>query len=168
MTEDLFRHLSRVIYIENKVILFDAISVFYPGSSKDFNPKDPELRGHIFLTENNILFRSFQQGKNFRIIVPEINQILMEVKGSTTYTTIETNKGDFYNLLVLKAQRKRFQEDKFKTEKLYDVLNQAKMYKESEGVREEDGAKIGKITCSSCGNLITITVKHCPFCGNEN
>jgi hypothetical protein len=167
MTEDLFRHLSKAIYIKDQVIFFDAVCVFYLGAPKSLNPKDLGLGGHIFITENNILFRSFQQGKNTLISVPDITQIKMEVEGSKTYTTLEDQKGNFYTILVLEAQRKKFREDKFKTEKLYDVLNQAKSYKESEKV-SLDGVINGKITCSSCGNLIKNTIRHCPFCGNEN
>jgi len=161
MTEDLFRHLSRLIFIKDQVVLFDATGIFNPGSPKSISFKESSSKGHIFLTENNILFRSFQQGGKDSISVSDIKQIMMNAEGSTTYTTIETFKGDLFSFSILKARRKKFRQDQFKTEKFYDILNQVKMYKDSE--------KVGSlnITCSSCGNSIEKNMNHCPFCGNE-
>ncbi|MHA2392125.1 MAG: hypothetical protein ACXAEX_09140 [Promethearchaeota archaeon] len=167
MTEDLFRELARLIYNKEQTILFDAIGTLYPGSIHSAKIKDITFQGHIFLTENNILFKPFQQIGISNIRVSDIRSIIMEIVDSTTYVTLETHEGEIYSFLPLKKQWRKFVKDKIKTEKLYDILNQAKMYKESEkiGGDKEESIK-NHLKCSYCRNIITIGISTCPYCGN--
>ena len=169
MTEDLFRQLTRLIFNEDQIILFDAIVALCPGSIKSFNLRETSLQGHMFLTENYILFKSFQTGQLSRIKIFDIKQVIMEIIDSMTYVTIESLEGGFYSFLPLKTSWGKFVKDKIKTEKLYDILNQARMYKNSEQVinQKNEEPREDLIKCLYCGNIIEPEVNLCPFCGNE-
>ena len=169
MTEDLFRQLTRLIFNKDQIVLFDAIVALCPGSIKNINKKEGSLQGHMFLTENYILFKSFQTGKLSQIEIFDIKQVIMEIIDSMTYVTIESLEGGFYSFLPLKTSWGRFVKDKIKTEKLYDILNQARMYKNSEKVSNQKNEKHREemIKCLYCGNMIEPEVNLCPFCGNE-
>jgi len=169
MVESLFRQLTRLIFNKDQIILFDAIVVLYPGSLKSFNIKERSLRGHLFLTENYILFKSFQTGNLSRIKIFDIQQVIMEIIDSMTYVSIETLDGGFYSFLPLTTSWGKFVKDKNKTEKLFDILNQARMYKNSEQVSNQKNEKPKEdlIKCLYCGNVIEPEANLCPFCGNE-
>ena len=166
MTEELFRELARLICNKDQPILFDAIGVLYPGSLQNIDLKEKSFQGHIFLTENYILFKSFQTDiiKNIKII--EIKGIIIEIVDSTRYVTIETLEGYNFSFLFLKEKRRKFIEDKIKTEKFYDVLNNTKIYKDSEKLIEVEQEKKG-IKCLFCGNKINPDDSKCPYCGNN-
>ncbi len=171
MTIQLFRQLARFIYNKDQTILFNTIGGFYIGSLRSYDLKEMTLQGYIFLTENYILFKSFKPGNMYKINVLDFKSITMEIVDSTIYVKIETIYGQIYSFFPLKRQRRKFGKDTQKTEKLYDVLNQAKMYKASEKVRtHEDQGYVGetKIGCSFCGNLIDNNAVLCPYCGNKN
>ena len=135
MTLELFGQLTRLIFTKDQTILFDAIGSFCLGSLLSYDLKEMTIQGHIFLTENYILFKSFHSEGIFKIKVLNFKDITMEIEGSTTYVKIGTIDEKTYSLFPLKRQRRSLVKDKLKTEKLYDVLNQAKMYKESEHLR---------------------------------
>jgi rubrerythrin len=83
----------------------------------------------------------------------------MEIIDSTTYIKIETKSGQIYSFFPLKRQWRKFGKDTLKTEKFYDILNQAKMYKESEQVRskKDEKEKIKKIkTMLSVSNRLKL------------
>jgi len=132
MTMELFGQLTRLIFTKDQKILFDAIVGFYLGSLRSYDVKEMTIQGHIFLTENYILFKSFHSEGIYKIKILDFKDITMEIEDSTTYVKIGTVGGKIYSLFPLKGHRRKLVKDKVKTEKLYDVLNQAKMYKESE------------------------------------
>ncbi len=132
MTMELFRQLTRLIFNRDQIILFDAVVSFHIGSLLNYDLKDITIHGQLFLTENYILFKSFHSEGMYKIDVLDFREITMEIEGSTTYVKIETKNGKTYSIFPLKMQRRKLRKDKLKTEKLYDVLNQTKMYKESE------------------------------------
>ena len=168
-TEDLFRQLARLILNKDQVILFDAIVAIYPSSPKSFDFRKSSLHGHFFLTENYILVKLFQSGNINKIEIMQIKQIIMEIVDSKTYVTLETREGKIFSILPLKFSWGKFIIDKGKTEKLYDILNQTVMYKQSERLGTEDMTKTGKekVKCSYCGNIINSEVTICPLCGNR-
>jgi hypothetical protein len=93
----------------------------------------------------------------------------MEIIDSITYVSIETHDGGFYSFLPLTTSWGKFVKDKVKTEKFYDILNQARMYKNSELVGNQKDKKSTKnlVKCLYCGNMIDNEAILCPFCGNE-
>ncbi|MFX0081798.1 MAG: zinc ribbon domain-containing protein [Candidatus Hodarchaeota archaeon] len=166
MTEELFRQLARLICNKDQAIYFDAIGSLYPGTSQRFDLKEKSFQGHIFLTENYILFKSFQTGDITNIEIVDIKLIIIEIIDSTRYVTIEMLEGSVFSFLILKEKRRKFVKDKIKTEKFYDVLNNAKIYKDSErliDIKEERK----ETKCLFCGNLISPTETTCPYCGNN-
>jgi len=167
MTEDLYRQLARLICNKDQAILFDAIGILYPGSFQSIDLKEKALKGHVFLTENYILFKSFQLGDISNINILDIKLVIIEIVDSTRYVTIETLEGRVFSFLILKAKRRKFVKDKIKTEKFFDVLNNAKNYKDSEKLIEVKQEKI-EVNCRYCGNKINPNDTRCPFCGNEN
>ncbi|MFW9874540.1 MAG: zinc ribbon domain-containing protein [Candidatus Thorarchaeota archaeon] len=166
MTEELFRQLVRVIYIKDQAILFDAIGILYPGSIQSITLKEINLTGHIFLTENYILFKAFQIGDMSSIKIVDIKLIIIEIVDSTRYITIKTLEGRVFSFIILKEKRRKFVKDKIKTEKFYDVLNNAKIYKDSEKLIKVEQGKKG-VKCLFCGNIINPDEKTCPYCGNN-
>jgi hypothetical protein len=147
MTMELFGQLTRLIFNKDQTILFDTIGGFYLGSLRSYYLKEMTIQGYIFLTENYIFFKSFQPKGIYKINVLDFKDLTMEIVDSTTYIKIETIDEQVYSLFPLKIQRRKLGRDSKKTEKLYDVLNQAKMYKESEQVRlnKDEKGKIKKI-----------------------
>ncbi len=141
MTLELFGQLTRLIFMKDQTILFDAIGGFYFGPLRSYDLKEMMIQGHIFLTENYIFFKSFNSEGINKIEVLDFKDITMEIEGSTTYVKIGTSGGKSYSLFPLKKQRRKLVKDKVKTEKLYDVLNQAKMYKESEHINLQKNEK---------------------------
>jgi hypothetical protein len=166
MTEELFRELARLICNKDQPILFDAIGILYPGSLQVIDLKEKSFQGHIFLTENYILFKSFQSSLINNIKITEIKQIIIEIVDSTKYVTIETLEGKEFSFLILKEKKRKFIKDKIKTEKFYDVLNNTKIYKDSEKLIEVKQEK-KEVKCLFCGNTINPNESTCPYCGNN-
>jgi len=166
MTEELFRQFARLISNKDQAILFDAIGVLYLGSFQSIDLKKKSLRGHIFLTENYILFKSFQMGDISNIRIVDIKLIIIEIVDSTRYVSIETIEGSIFSFLILKEKRRRFVKDKIKTDKFYDVLNNAKIYKESEKLLTVKQEK-RDVRCLFCDNAIDPDEETCPYCGSN-
>ncbi|HEA70714.1 hypothetical protein LCGC14_1825230 [marine sediment metagenome] len=131
MTEELFKQLIRVVFNKDQTILYETRSKFYPGSIQNFDLNMKALQGCIFLTENYILFKPFEEGENYKVKILNIKDITMEIVSSTTYVKIGTVQGKIYSIFPLKRHWRIDKRDNKKVEKLYDMLNQAKMYKES-------------------------------------
>jgi len=171
MTEELFRQLTRLKFNNNQPILFDTIGIIYPDPIQNKPSKSNGLHGHLFLTENYILFNSFKKGSLIQVEILDIKGILMQIIDSNTYVVIKTNIENIYYFLSLKVHHRRYTKDRIKTEKFYDVLNQAIMYKASESL-ELDSQKtnktmeeeISKTECYFCGEIINSEVEICPFC----
>ena len=166
MTEELFRQLARLISNKDQAILFDAIGILYPRSFQSSDLKEKLFRGHIFLTENYILFKSFQMGDISNIKIVDIKLVIIEIVNSTRYVTIETLEGSVFSFLILKEKRRKFVKDKIKTDKFYDVLNNAKIYKESEKLLTVKQEK-KDVKCLFCGNIINPNKATCQYCGNN-
>ncbi len=147
MTEELFKQLSRLVFNKDQSILYVARSKLYPRSIQNLKMNMNTFQGYIFLTENYILFKSFQPGSIYKINVLDFKDITMEIVDSTTYVKIGTLQGKIYSIFPLKRHWKMIKSDNKKTENLYDVLNQAKMYKESEklNLQRVEHDKIKKI-----------------------
>ncbi len=132
MTEELFKQLIRVVFNKDQTILYETRSKIYQGSIENSELNMKNFQGYIFLTENYILFKQFEEGKRYKIKILNIKDITMEIVNSTTYVEIRTIQGKLYSIFPLKRHWKIDKRDNKKVEKLYDMLNQAKMYKESE------------------------------------
>jgi hypothetical protein len=138
MTEELFRQLARIKFLQNHTILFDTIGSFFKGRLQGSYLKEELSQGHLFITKNYISFIPFDRGKIKLIKIIDIKLVLLEIVDSTTIVTLQTIKEKRYSLLALKKQWRKLGKDKIKTDTLYDVLNQAQMHKNTERIKREE------------------------------
>jgi len=148
LTEDLFRHITR-LYVKNEMpILFETKGAFWEGSPPIINWKLNLKKGIILLTENRISFKPLKEEYLTQLKVLNIKEVLEEIKSSNTFIKLITKDGNLFTLLPLKKRLKHLIRDNHKAEKLLELLNQVKMYKDSEQIRlaELEKERIKKIT----------------------
>jgi len=145
MTEDLFKQLTRLAFKNEQPILFEAKGIFWEGIPQD--QKEKNGRGLIFLTEDYISFKPYNEESIHQIKVKEIIRILNNFENSAPNVQIQTNQNEIYSFTTLKKYLGIYSRDKLKTTKLYDILLQAKDYKKAEQIRkdEEERRKIDRI-----------------------
>ncbi|MBY9014182.1 MAG: hypothetical protein KGD68_00680 [Candidatus Lokiarchaeota archaeon] len=146
-TEDLFRELTRSTFKKESPILFETT-----GSFRDYDLNDGKVvldsqRGIIFLNEDFLSFKPFNEKLIYQIPILNILKILIDTSKIGPAVNIQTKEGNSYTLMALKKQLKIYAKDKSKTEKLYELLNQAKIYKSSEQIHleKEEQEKIERI-----------------------
>ena len=146
-TKDLFRQLTRSTFKKESPILFETT-----GSFRDYDLLDGEegadsQRGIIFLNEDFLSFKPFTEKSIYQIPILNIIKFIFDTSNIGPAINIQTNEGKSYSLMALKKQLKMYAKDKSKTKKLYELLNQAKIYKSSEQKRleKEDHEKIERI-----------------------
>ena len=147
-TEDLFRQLTRSTFKKESPILFETTGSFRHYDLTEGTTVPEPQRGIIFLNEDYLSFKPFAEKSIFQIQILSIIQILMETSKIGPAVNIQIKEGKSYTLMALKKQLKMYTKDKSKTGKLYEFLNQAKIYKSSEQTRleKEDREKIARIT----------------------
>ena len=146
-TEELFRELTRSTFKKENPILFETIGCLKNNSSETGLLVSEPLTGIIFLNEDYLSFKPFEE--------KSINQILILNIGKTTNDTSKlgpsvdiTVKDDkFYSFYALKKQFGRYVKDTLKTNRLFELINQAIAYKTSEQTRleKEEKEKIDRI-----------------------
>ncbi|MHA2429592.1 MAG: zinc ribbon domain-containing protein [Promethearchaeota archaeon] len=147
LTEDLFRKITR-LYIKNNVpIIFETRGAFWEGSPPTLNWKLNLMKGIILLTENRITFKPLKQEYINQLKILNVKEIVEELKSSNTFIKLTTKDDKTFTLLPLKKRMKHLIRDKHKAEKLLELLNQVKMYKDSEQIRltELEKERIEKI-----------------------
>ena len=127
--------------------MFETIGSFRDYDLSDGKAVEDSLRGMIFLNEDFLSFKPFTEKLIYQIPILNILKILIDVSNVGPAVNIQTREGKTYTLMVLKKQLKMYTKDKSKTEKLYELLNQAKIYKSSEQTRleKEEQEKIERI-----------------------
>jgi len=147
-TEDLFRQLTRSTFKKESPILFETTGSFRHYDLTEGKTVPEPQRGIIFLNEDYLSFKPFAKKSIFQIPILSIFQILMETSNIGPAVNIQIKEGKSYTFVALKKQLKMYTKDKSKTKKLYEFLNQAKIYKSSEQNRleKEDREKIARIT----------------------
>ncbi|MHA1486669.1 MAG: hypothetical protein ACTSSC_05810, partial [Promethearchaeota archaeon] len=101
-----------------------------------------------FLIDGDFLsFKPFTEKSISQIPILNILKIVFDTSNIGPAINIQTREGKSYTLMVLKKQLKMYAKDKSKTGKLYELLNQAKIYKSSEQTRleKEEQEKIERI-----------------------
>ena len=147
LTEDLFRHITR-LYIKNKMpILFETKGAFWEGSPPTLNWKLNLRKGIILLTENRISFKPLKEEYINQLKILNVKEVVEELKSSNAFIKLITKDNKTFTLLPLKKRMKYLIRDKHKAEKLLELLNQVKMYKDSEQIRltELEKERIEKI-----------------------
>ncbi len=147
LTENLFRHITR-LFIKNEMpILFETKGAFWEGSPPTINWKLNLKKGIILLTENRISFKPLKENYLSQLKVLDVKEVLEEKKSSNAFIKLITKDDKTYTLLPLKRRMKYLIRDKHKAEKLLELLNQVKIYKDSEQIRltELEKERIKKI-----------------------
>jgi len=146
-TKELFRQLTRSTFKKMSPILFETVGNFRDYDLNDGKAVSESLRGIIFLNEDFLSFKPFTEKLIYQIPILTILKIIIDTSNIGPAVNIQTTEGKSYTLMALKKQLKMYAKDKSKTEKLYELLNQAKIYKSSEQVRleKEEQEKIERI-----------------------
>jgi len=145
-TEDLFRELTRSTFKKENPILFETI-----GSLKNCATEEDlaseALPGVIFLNEDYLSFKPFNEKSIAQISVLNIINISSDTSKSGPAVNIQTKEGKFYSFITLKKHIGRYSKEKAKTERLFELVNQAKIYKSSEQTRleKEEKEKINRV-----------------------
>ncbi len=145
-TEDLFRELTRSTFKKENPILFETI-----GSLKNCATEEDlaseALPGVIFLNEDYLSFKPFNEKSIAQISVLNIINISSDKSKSGPAVNIQTKEGKFYSFITLKKHIGRYSKEKAKTERLFELVNQAKIYKSSEQTRleKEEKEKINRV-----------------------
>ena len=146
-TEDLFRQLTRSTFKKESPILFETTGSFRCYDLNEGETVSDSQRGIIFLNEDFLSFKPFTEKSIYQIPIQSILKILIETSNIGPAVNVQIKEGKSYTLMALKKQLKMYVKDKSKTEKLYELLKQAKTYKSSEQIRleKEEQEKIGRI-----------------------
>ena len=146
-TEDLFRQLTRSTFKKESPILFETTGSFRCYDLNEGETVSDSQRGIIFLNEDFLSFKPFTEKSIYQIPIQSILKILIETSNIGPAVNVQISEGKSYTLMALKKQLKMYVKDKSKTEKLYELLKQAKTYKSSEQIRleKEEQEKIGRI-----------------------
>jgi len=137
-TENLFRHLTRMILKRDKTIFFEIKGGFWNGLPSLLNWKANMEKGIIILTEDYLSFKPYEKGEIRAISVLKMHAIIPFLQKSTKMVQIEMDNKDIYTCMPLREKFGRQVPDKNKIDKFIELLNQMKMYKESEQLKLKD------------------------------
>lgn len=141
-TEDLFRELTRSRFKKGKPILFETKGNFKRSDSEQGIFTSETSTGIIFLNEDYLSFKPFTEKSITQILILNIDAI-----SNNTAVIVQTNDGKYYMFEALKKQIGRYTIDKAKSERMFELINQAYIYKISEQARlqKEEKEKIDQI-----------------------
>jgi len=127
--------------------LFETIGSFRDYDLHSAKVESDSLRGIIFLNEDFLSFKPFTEKVVYQIPILNLLKIILNTSNIGPAVNIQTKEGKSYTFMALKKQLKMFAKDKSKTRKLYELLNQAKIYKSSEQIflEKEEQEKIERI-----------------------
>lgn len=146
-TEELFRELTHSTFRKENPVLFETIGSFKSRDSAEGIHSPETLIGVIFLNEDYLSFKPFDKKSINQILILNIVNISSDTSKSGPSVDIQTNNSKYYSFVALKKHLGRYTKDKIKTDKLSELINQAKMYKISEQTRlqKEEREKIDRI-----------------------
>ncbi|MBY8987653.1 MAG: hypothetical protein KGD61_04305 [Candidatus Lokiarchaeota archaeon] len=146
-TEDLFRELTRSTFKKENPILFETIGSLKNSYSEDEIFTSEALTGVIFLNEDYLSFKPFSKKIVTQIPILNIVNISSDTSKSGPAVNIQTKDGKFHSFITLKKHVGRYSNEKAKTERLFELVNQAKIYKKSEQTRleKEEKEKIDRV-----------------------
>ncbi|MHA1375887.1 MAG: hypothetical protein ACTSR7_16535 [Promethearchaeota archaeon] len=137
-TKKLFRHLTRMILKKDKTIFFEIKGGFWDGLPSLLNWKANMEKGIIILTEDYLSFKPYDKGKIRAINVLKMRGIIPFLQKSTKMVQIETDNKEIYTCVPLREKFGRQVPDKNTIDKFIELLNQVKIYKESEQLKLKD------------------------------
>lgn len=141
LTEMLFRELTRAAFKKNFPILYETKAGFWEGSPSEEDWKSNMRQGFIILTENCLTFKPLYESGVHQENVIQIKSINRSLLDSTPFIMINNLGNAHSSYLALKNGSRFTINDILKTDKLYEMLNQAKSYKETEHIQIEESKK---------------------------
>jgi hypothetical protein len=146
-TEELFRELTRSIFKHENPILFETIGGFTKYNSEEGNSSPEILTGVIFLSEDYLSFKPFTEKIITQTLILNIQNISKGELKSDPAVIIQTKDNNYFTLVAFKKHIGRYTTDKTKTDRLFELIDQAKTYKTTEQTRlqKEEKKKIDRI-----------------------
>ncbi len=137
LTEYLFQQLTRAAYKNDYPVLYETKAGFWEGIPSEGNWKANLKEGFLILTENGLSFKSFNINFAHQEMVTRISEIHRELIDSIVYIQIVNFQSKLTSYLALKGNSRLIKQDQLRTDKLYELINQAKDYKETEQLQIE-------------------------------
>ena len=137
-TLELFYHLTRIVLKKDKPIFFEAGGGFWHHTPNLVNWKTDMKNGLFILTEDSLSFNPFEQGAFEILNVIEMDSIEIFRNDSREYIKINMINQDSYSLTLFSKKHGFTKTDGIKVKKLSELLNQVKMYKNSELIKQEN------------------------------
>jgi rRNA maturation endonuclease Nob1 len=146
-TDDLFRELTRSTFKKESPILFETIGNLKNSESEEEILTTEASTGVIFINEDYLSFKPFTEKSITQIPILNIDTISGDTSKSDSVIKIQTKDGKFHLFITLKKQIGKYTNDKAKTERLLELINNVKTYKSSEQTRleKEEDEKIDRV-----------------------
>lgn len=146
-TEELFRELTRSTFKKENPILFESIGSLKNSDSEGGILTAEPLTGVIFLNEDYLSFKPFAKKSVSQTLILNIVNVSSDTSKSGPTVDIQVNNGKYYSFIALRKHLGRYTNDKPKTNRLIELINQAKIYKISEQTRlqKEEREKIDRV-----------------------
>jgi len=146
-TEELFRELTRSTFKKENPILFETVGSLKSSDSEQGILTSETLTGIIFLNEDYLSFKPFAEKSINQILILNIVNVSNETSKSGPTVDVQDKNGKFYSFIALKKHIGRYTKDKGKTNRLFELINQARIYKTSEQTRlqKEEREKLDRI-----------------------
>jgi rRNA maturation endonuclease Nob1 len=138
LTEYLFQQLTRAAYRNDYPVLYETKAAFWKGVPSEVDWKAKLQEGFLILTENGLSFKFFNKNHVHHEKVTQIKDIHRELIDSVAYIQIVNIKDKMTSYLALKSNSHFTKQDELKTDRLYELINQAKDYKETEKLQIEE------------------------------
>ncbi|TFG16606.1 MAG: zinc ribbon domain-containing protein [Promethearchaeota archaeon] len=135
LTEDLFRELTRAIFKKGYPVLYETKAGFWEGIPSEENWKATLEEGFLILTENGLSFKPFETNFAHNEKITRISEVHRELVNSVPYILINNTVNKTTSYLALKNNSRHIKEDELKTDKLFELIIQAKDYKETEQIQ---------------------------------
>lgn len=132
LTEELFRELTRAAFKKDYPILYETKAGFWEGAPSEDNWKSTMQEGFLILTENSLDFKPFDVNPAHHEKIKKIIEIHRELVDSMAYIQIINTTNSKTSYIGLKSNSWHTKEDELKTDKLFELISQAKDYKEAE------------------------------------
>jgi hypothetical protein len=141
LTEDLFRELTRAAFKKDYPVLYETKAGFWEGTPSVDNWKSTLQEGFLILTENSLDFKPFNVNAVHHEKITKIIEIHRELVDSMPYIQITNIANSTTSYLGLKNNSWHRKEDQLKTDKLFELITQAKDYKEAEKLQIKEKRK---------------------------
>jgi hypothetical protein len=137
LTEELFIQLARLTYKTDQPILFE-INAGLSYGNKGVSDLDLDLKiGILLLTEDFLSFKAYNEEPVEQISIKNLKEISYNELDKNSPIQISSSDNKILNIFATKKNIGRVTKDKTKTRKLFELVNQAKIYKASEQIRLE-------------------------------